>query len=1696
MDQSYEQKLLDLRGGRLKDDVYMKGAPASRSRAVETRARAGKGQFHSYLSDLHNFIRDTESAIKRGDLTRAKELALRHIEADRNVRSGKIAEVTEKRAAKAEAQTIQRKTVAVEGEKAEITEAEQAKAAFEEGAGKIAEEEARTTRVKSIAELKRTGLGVPTKDKFGRLRFLEKDVDRERDYVGDKPEEANPTMMRRLTNRADAAAREKGRILRPEEFAEIASKTGNQVYKGTFGDLLTEERRPGPDRPIERQIYDVVRDIAKDIPVQVWSRTVHDAYDQHIGRGAGKSRAWYSPGLPMGVFRTDTTIPRTVFHEALHAATSRALRTSPRLEKLITQLQGIIERRYRSDLDVMSDRPFQLAIRNAEGKAVIPQEFITELFTRPEVRDLVEGVHLTPMEVRAITRLGYRADIGQSLLRSLWHGLLKTLGFKAETPNAYKAAIDVLEDAFRRERGLQARDLVQDRPLGQMFTGRELENLRMQDAIGEQTARAIRDNDFATAASGLMDIAHRLDEKTAEKAVSYLEAVNDRYYEREGWEKDVTLESNTPEQVQSGVAKFLGDKFGERGKDAAFQFEQKFGTALRHFTQGMRYTEDLGNNLEQGFRDAIHPIKQAWAKREHYAQKYMDVSGANKLIDDIATMKNAIKDRNLWTDFQNLLSRESNNRTYADEELGVGRNEHINTGDLRDYQSSLLHKENQKLLNSIRDRNPELIKLRDRIFEFEKKELNARQQAKMYDMLVHMKILDPKDVDGRRALIKNIRDQDSTMTDAERRAFHRLTGDADSPEFKEWIENRKTIRNMTSAELDGPHVPFMRRGSHAVSARYFVKPNEGVKYNEVTPEAKDDLHRAYDFAQRSDAENFIRNVLNHERVQLTQTGGGEIVYDLRTGQRAMKYTPEEMKKFEEGPERPPTNRYLTPDDIKEEIERDPSQAKNYEVRHRVEFNPTEFVKFENERLAQEYRNKINVDIPESDPLYKNFHIEASHVETPHDMVQPGNAPYVSAELQRWINRIEASPAYQKMTGDQRAEWRRELQEEAARATQISGRRSMFLPREYVKGQSTDILKNMIESSGASARAIASNIYNPEIVLAKEKANEYVHRYRYGAGGEEMGKSHRARDDVMKELDRRLHAPIRVEDSWATGIKRALQVSMISHLADISYLVVNAIEPWVFGAAITASRHGWAGSYRELARATKLVNPLALAAEAGREMGASFWGKFRGESNYEEMLLRAVSKEADGARLAQVFNNHFDRGLVARDAGMEVARIHDPSSNVLFRGMDYMDNLFRGANTSVEILNRSISAISNYRLEFAKVHPEILEQMRRDPANRRLSPAEIAAKAEAQAHAQAIRYSEEQVFKGAGDYAAWNTPRYMNNPFLKLATQFKKYPLRIASVYADAIVQAVRGDKQAMKQVAYMLATQGLASGALGLTVGPFAGTVNAAYLLGLSDSNWSDYEFAMRKYLVDQIGVEGADLVLRGGLNFTGADFSSRTAQNSLLWFGSPESRRPQDVLATLGKTLLGAPGDMGAKFYGGIQKGGEAVSHFRAGANSKGWASALESADGVLPIKFVHDIMRAGTLALQGPAGMPKGNEATTGQAIVQALGFTPTEISKRQEERRVTQRLRKQESAAHSLWTGRYVDADTPAEKRAVWESIQKNYNPTVDPKLRITYSDLWKAQQRKKSQERRDERKLGVPLSGRQKVFADTGKYFSTD
>ena len=916
----------------------------------------------------------------------------------------------------------------------------------------------------------------------------------------------------------------------------------------------------------------------------------------------------------------------------------------------------------------------------------------------------------------------------------------------------------------------------------------------------------------------------------------------------------------------------------------------------------------------------------------------------------------------------------------------------------------------------------------------------------------------------------------------------------------------------------GPHVPFSRYGKHAVYAEYDVRPDAGVKYREVNPEA--DIHKMYDFAKESDADNFIDHTLSHPDVNITVRDAKDVVYDKATGEEAAHWTvskPDGTAKTYTGREEANAamekgdtikKTLTTPEDIKSMADAG-QDVSNYETHYRVIFNPREFVRFDSEREANNYRESLNrfrdephemAEGPEMRTTPPNFRLLVSQVESPHDVIGRANVAYTSAEMRQWIKRQEQSPEYQRMDPSEKEDWARKIRTEAARVTATAGRRSMNMPREYTKGASTDILKGMIGYTGSNARSLADLTYRADIDKGLVDAEAYVAKYRNQSGG--LAGNHRARDEALREIKARLFAPSRTEGTWALGIKRALQVSMISHLADTAYLIINAIEPWVFGAAISSSRHGWAPTYAEMTAATKLIEPVKLAALVKQDLGDAIHGRFN-PNKYEETLLESVNglhnDRGDGKGVGMMLSHLFDKGLAARDVGMEVERIHDPSANVAFRFMDHVDNGFRATNTGVETFNRALLGVANYRLEYNRalkdmgLPPVKVEKYKVGGVTHTKSEYTFNQKA----HDQAVRYAEDMVFKAAGDYGQWNNPRYFNNPMLRLATQFKKYPLRIASVYGEALVGAFQGNHQAQKQIAYMLMAQGLAAGTLGSPLASVgAGVTNAMYMLGLTDSNWEDVEFAMRQAIAKQIGVDGAELLLRGGLRFTGADFSKKMSQNSFLFYGSPQDRNPANYMKTLGMMALGAPSSTAQGMYKGAGNVFSGIGQMLDGNMAGGMATGAEGVGSVLPIKFISDIYKAGDLAINGHRKLNKDTPVSATDVLATATGFTPTHISNKMEAKQVLEREKKQDSLFHNKWVNKWVDAPDSSRQSAVWAQIQKNNQGIEDPRLRITYDQLWKAKRRKEQDTKRDDLKLGVKLSGRQKAFADIGQYFDID
>ena len=97
-------------------------------------------------------------------------------------------------------------------------------------------------------------------------------------------------------------------------------------------------------------VFDAVHNMVKDMPTVTWSPEMHEAYYRANGWGKA-SRAFYQPESATVFFKPDTKVARTVFHEALHAATSRALDGSERLNHLVRSLQDIVADRMMADIN-------------------------------------------------------------------------------------------------------------------------------------------------------------------------------------------------------------------------------------------------------------------------------------------------------------------------------------------------------------------------------------------------------------------------------------------------------------------------------------------------------------------------------------------------------------------------------------------------------------------------------------------------------------------------------------------------------------------------------------------------------------------------------------------------------------------------------------------------------------------------------------------------------------------------------------------------------------------------------------------------------------------------------------------------------------------------------------------------------------------------------------------------------------------------------------------------------------------------------------------------------------------------------------------------------------------------------------------------------------------------------------------------
>lgn len=251
--------------------------------------------------------------------------------------------------------------------------------------------------------------------------------------------------------------------------------------------------------------------------------------------------------------------------------------------------------------------------------------------------------------------------------------------------------------------------------------------------------------------------------------------------------------------------------------------------------------------------------------------------------------------------------------------------------------------------------------------------------------------------------------------------------------------------------------------------------------------------------------------------------------------------------------------------------------------------------------------------------------------------------------------------------------------------------------------------------------------------------------------------------------------------------------------------------------------------------------------------------------------------------------------------------------------------------------------------------------------------------------QAIRKASDLTWKAHFDYSNSSRPRFMQGDVGKVLFTFRNFQINMVYRLWRDIHQALHGvdeatRKEARTQLIGITASMFLHAGLTGVW-----GYALMTTLLGLFFEGGADeLEEELKRGIAETLGVNAAGLLLKGVPgHMTGIDLSSRIGMPE-LWFRTPDRQLEGDELYAFWlEQLVGVVPSMASGVFRGLEWAGEGDV----------WR-AVETAGP----KALRDVMRAGRYLQEGVttrSGEPVVEEISPMQALTQAMGFTPAEVS-----------------------------------------------------------------------------------------------------
>jgi hypothetical protein len=437
------------------------------------------------------------------------------------------------------------------------------------------------------------------------------------------------------------------------------------------------------------------------------------------------------------------------------------------------------------------------------------------------------------------------------------------------------------------------------------------------------------------------------------------------------------------------------------------------------------------------------------------------------------------------------------------------------------------------------------------------------------------------------------------------------------------------------------------------------------------------------------------------------------------------------------------------------------------------------------------------------------------------------------------------------------------------------------------------------------------------------------------------------DALLGELQRRNDWILNPTDSKLANV--ASSIGFAYHLAaSPASALVNLIQTPHIVLPVLGARHGWAPAMRELSAA------MRDAVKTGGNIQRTL------RTDDERQAYRALQQQGTIQRTA----THNLAGLAEGNALKS-----NPAYAKVMNAVSWM------FHTS-EMINRESTAIAAYRL----------------------------ARAQGQSFHDAVKYADEITNGTHGDYSNANRARYMQGNVGKILFQFKNYSLAMSWLWGRNFYKAFKGEtpevqKLARRTLTGMLGMTGLFAGVVGMPIfNALRYSANAVHLVtGDPDEPW-DFETEFRSWLAEHLGSEAANVIADGAANqVTGADVASRVSMSD-LWFRDVDKQLTgESAYDNMLESIAGPLGGMIKNMYVGTQL-------FNEGHTERGIETMLPAA-----AANALKAMRYETQGANSLKGDPIVPDVSTPQALIQAIGFTPTVIA---EQRRVNNALENYQS------------------------------------------------------------------------------------